>query len=41
MMIVDGKLNKQIAASLSIAEQTAKVRTSAIFRLVQKIHAEF
>lgn len=51
MMIVDGKLNKQIAASLSIAEQTVKIHTSTIFRklgvrnrtqaavFIQKIHA--
>lgn len=52
MMIVDGKLNKQIAATLKISEQTVKIHTSAIFRklgvrnrtqaavLVQKAHLD-
>ena len=52
MMIVDGKLNKQIAATLKISEQTVKIHTSAIFRklgvrnrtqaavLVQKAHVD-
>lgn len=32
MMIVDGKLNKQIAGELNIAEQTVKVHVSTILR---------
>lgn len=52
MLIVDGKLNKQIAATLSIAEQTVKIHTSTIFKklgvsnrtqaavLVQKMHTD-
>jgi len=32
MMIVEGKLNKQIASSLNVAEQTVKVHVSTIFR---------
>ncbi|HYH23182.1 MAG TPA: response regulator transcription factor [Azospirillum sp.] len=32
MMIVDGKLNKQIAGDLNIAEQTVKVHVSTILR---------
>ncbi len=52
MMIVDGRLNKQIGAALNIAEQTVKIHTSTIFRklgvqnrtqaavLVQRAHAD-
>ncbi|AWK89894.1 LuxR C-terminal-related transcriptional regulator [Azospirillum thermophilum] len=32
MMIVDGKLNKQIAADLAVSEQTVKVHVSTILR---------
>lgn len=32
MMIVDGKLNKQIASTLNVAEQTVKIHVSTIFR---------
>ncbi len=42
MLIVEGKLNKQIAAELAIAEQTVKIHVSAILRklgAVRRTHA--